>query len=126
MPVLQTLREGGFRVWPFEDAELAAPRPKPLLIEMYARLLTGPVAKSNAEARNAYLSAKRKKDAAYAGISRADLEEAGDNEDAFDALVSCVEMVRWRSEFGELGATSDEVLRLEGITWRPGVREEQG
>ena len=39
----------------------------------------------------------------------------------FDALVCCMEMVRWRGEFAGLKATRDEVLRLEGITWRPGV-----
>jgi hypothetical protein len=32
-----------------------------------------------------------------------------------------MEMVRWRGEFAGLRATTDEVLRLEGITWRPGV-----
>ena len=126
MPVLQTLREGGFRVWPFDDAELTGPRPKPLLIEMYARLLTGPVAKSNAEARKAYLSIKQANDSAYEGLSRPILVKAYDSEDAFDALVSCVEMVRWRSAYSELRATSDEILRLEGITWRPGVQKAQG
>jgi hypothetical protein len=43
------------------------------------------------------------------------------SEDAFDALVCAMEMVRSRGEFAELQATRDEVLRLEGITWRPGV-----
>jgi hypothetical protein len=32
-----------------------------------------------------------------------------------------VEMVRWRAEFADLKATEDKTLRLEGITWRPGV-----
>ncbi|HEV2645562.1 MAG TPA: hypothetical protein VGU46_04270 [Acidobacteriaceae bacterium] len=122
MPVLERLREAGFRVWPFEDVEFGEKAPRPLLVEMYTRLLTGPVAKSNGVARRAYLLAKRKTDALYAGLGRGVLAKAYASEDAFDALVSCVEMVRWRGEFAGLKATRDEVLRLEGITWRPGVR----
>jgi hypothetical protein len=122
MPVLQRLREGGFRVWPFDDAMLSGDTPQPLLIEMYTRLLTGPVAKSNAVARRSYLAEKAKADAAYAGLSRRVMIKACASEDAFDALVSCMEMVRWRSEFAGLRATSDPTLRLEGVTWRPGVQ----
>jgi hypothetical protein len=33
-----------------------------------------------------------------------------------------VEMVRWRTEFAGLRATTDDVLLLEGITWRPRVQ----
>jgi len=43
------------------------------------------------------------------------------SEDAFDALVCAMEMVRCGAEFAGLRATRDAVLRLEGITWRPGV-----
>ncbi len=121
MPWLMKLREAGFRVWPFESSFLGKDRARPLLVEMYTRLLTGPVKKSNTVARLAYLRAK-KSDAAYAGLSRGVLEKAQGSEDAFDALVCCVEMVRRRSEFAGLRATRDAVLRLEGETWRPGVR----
>jgi hypothetical protein len=122
MPVLQRLREHGFRVWPFDDSKLNANDPKPLVIEMYARLLTGPVAKSSDGARRGYLSARRKADPLYAGLSRGVLAKAHASEDAFDALVCCLEMVRWRSDFADLRATADRTLRLEGITWRPGVQ----
>ena len=117
MPWLLHLRENGFRIWPFEDATPG----KPLLVEMYTRLLTGAVAKSNAEARKAYLKERRKGDELYAGLSRGVLAKAQGSEDAFDALVCCLEMVRWRGEFAGLKATMDADLRLEGITWRPGV-----
>src|SRR5580698_6983197 len=63
MPFLLRLHEAGFRVWPFEEAQLqgtASRSPagmpigkteaKPLLVEIYTRLLTGAVAKSNPEA----------------------------------------------------------------------------
>ena len=88
---------------------------------MYTRLMTGAVAKSNAEARKAYLKLRRKEDAVYAGISRAVMKKAEESEDAFDALVSVMEMVRHADEFAGLRATRDPDLRLEGITWRPGV-----
>ncbi len=117
MPWLLHLREHGFRVWPFEDAD---PK-RPLLVEMYTRLLTGAVKKSNAAARKNYLSARRKEDALYAALPRSAVTKALGSEDAFDALVCCVEMVRWQGEFAGLRATCDETLRLEGITWRPGV-----
>lgn len=124
MPVLQRLREQGFCVWPFEDAKLSAQSPQPLLIEMYARLLTGPVAKSSEDARRAYLSARRKANPLYAGLARAVLGKAYASEDAFDALVCCLEMVGWQREFGNLRATTNRTLLLEGVTWRPGVQRE--
>jgi hypothetical protein len=121
IPFLLTLWESGFRVWPFESALLAGKEPRPLLVEMYTRLMTGAVTKSNEGARRAYLAAKRKADDLYGGISRGVLAKAYASEDAFDALVSVVEMVRYKGEFAGLKATKDEVLRLEGITWWPGV-----
>ncbi len=101
---------------------MTAKKPQPLLVEMYTRLLTGAVAKSNPAARKAYLAAKRKTDKNYAGISRSVLAKALGSEDAFDALVCAMEMVRWQGEFARLKATRDAALKLEGITWRPGVQ----
>lgn len=121
MPVLLQLREAGFRVWPFEDAALASPRTKPLLVEMYTRLMTGAVAKSNALARKAYLKRRLAEDPVYAPVGRAVVRKAEGSEDAFDALVSTMEMVRHREEFARLRATADPDMRLEGITWRPGM-----
>jgi hypothetical protein len=121
MPFLLRLRKAGFRVWPYEGASLSGKEQRPLLVEMYTRLLTGAVAKSNPAARKAYLAAKRKGDAGYAGVSRGVMAKALGSEDAFDALVCAMEMVRCGGEFAGLRATRDEVLRLEGITWRPGV-----
>ena len=122
MPWLMRLWEYGFRVWPYEDAALTGRSPKPLLVEMYTRLLTGAVAKSNAAARKAYLGSRRREDALYGGLTRTVVAKAEGSEDGFDALVCCVEMVRWQEEFAVLRATQDAQLRLEGITWRPGVQ----
>ena len=123
MPFLLQLREAGFRAWPFEPSALCDEEPQPLLLEIYTRLLTGAVAKSNATARAAYLAARRKADPAYAAISRAVLAKAQGSEDAFDALVCTVEMVRHRAELPMLRATEDATLRLEGVTWRPGMSD---
>ncbi len=116
MPWLLRLHEAGFRVWPFEDFAAGSP----LLVEMYTRLLTGAVAKSNETARAAYLAARPR---FYGKLDEDVLTKARGSEDAFDALVCCVEMVRHEREFAGLRATHDETLRLEGITWRPGVME---
>jgi hypothetical protein len=121
MKFLLRLREAGFRTWPFEDAALDAARPRPLLLEMYTRLMTGAVAKSNGEARKRYLREKMRGDAMYKGVGRGVLKKAEGSEDAFDALVSLMEMVRHEAEFAGLRKTRDAVLRLEGVTWRPGV-----
>ncbi|SNT30135.1 hypothetical protein SAMN05421770_10749 [Granulicella rosea] len=118
MPWLLKLWRHGFRVWPFEDAAPA----QPLLVEMYTRLLTGAVKKSNPLARKSYLLKKKQEDPElYAGLTRAVVAKAQGSEDAFDALVCCLEMVRWQGEFPTLRATEDPILKLEGITWRPGV-----
>ncbi len=117
MPFLLRLHDAGFRVWPYESASAT----RPLLVEMYTRLMTGPVAKSNPLARKQYLQYRRKTDPLYSGISRTVMHKAEASEDAFDALVSTLEMVRHRSEFPRLRLTYDPTLRLEGITWRPGV-----
>lgn len=121
MPFLLRLRETGFRVWPFEAAAFSGKKIGPLVVEMYTRLLTGAVAKSNEGARRKYLLAKKKMDAEYARLSRGVVAKAMGSEDAFDALVCCMEMVHCGGEFVALQATRDEVLRLEGITWRSGV-----
>lgn len=122
MRMLERLHEAGFRVWPLESAALSGARPKPLLVEMYTRLMTGAVAKSNPAARKRYLASRCKTDAVYKPIGRAVLRKAEASEDAFDALVSTMEMARHREEFAGLKATRDAELRLEGLTWRPGVR----
>jgi hypothetical protein len=122
MPILERLREAGFRVWPFDGAELVGTAPRPLVIEMYARLLTGPVAKRSEAARRQYLEGKSTTEEMYGGLTREVLGKAYASEDAFDALVCCIEMVRWRGEFPQLRATADRTLAMEGITWRPGVQ----
>lgn len=123
MPWLERMHAAGFRVWPFEDAFLMGETPAPLLVEIYTRLLTGAVKKSNVLARQEYLKARYEAEPElYGGLSRAVVAKAVGSEDGFDALVCCLEMVRYQEEFAGLRATADPELQLEGITWRPGVQ----
>ena len=118
MPGLLVLREAGFKIWPYDAPELGR---APLVVEMYTRLMTGAVNKSSEVARTAYLAKKRKENALYAGISRGVVAKARASEDAFDALVSAIVMVEHRGEFAGLRKTEDEVFRMEGHTWVPGL-----
>ena len=69
----------------------------------------------------AYLAKKRRENALYAGLSRGVVAKAKGSEDAFDALVSAMVMVEHRGEFARLRQTVDEVFRMEGQTWVPGL-----
>jgi hypothetical protein len=111
------LREAGFRVWPYDAPSLK----KPMVVEIYTRLMTGAVNKSSEAARTAYLAKKRRESALYAGLSRGVLAKARGSEDAFDALVSAMVMVEHRGEFAGLRRTRDELFRMEGQTWVPGL-----
>jgi hypothetical protein len=115
MATLQRLAEAGFRIWPF-DKPVAG---EPLVVEMYSRLNTGPVHKSNAAARAAYLAAKRKTDVAYKALGPTVLRLAREIEDAFDALVSCMVMTAHREQFYRLPQPADANYAVEGWTWAP-------
>ncbi len=119
MPVLLHLREAGFRVWPFDQPQLDEVDPAPLVVEMYSRLNTGPVHKSNPAARAAYLLAKRRSDPTYAHLPTEVLRRARASEDAFDALVSCMAMVEQRPTFARLPPPLDPKYVIEGWTWAP-------
>ena len=113
MQTLQRLHAAGFCVWPFDTPK----KGRPLAVEMYSRLNTGPVHKSNPEARKTYLQRKCKEDPAYAALSRTALSKARAGEDAFDALVSCMVMAEHREQFYRLPQPRDPKYRLEGWTW---------
>jgi hypothetical protein len=119
MPILKRLREAGFAIWPFDPPALA--RNHPLVVEMYTRLNTGPVHKSNPAARAAYLFRRRREDPACAALPRTVLAHARAGEDAFDALVSCMVMTARRHEFAHLPTPKDPAYKVEGWTWAPSV-----
>lgn len=111
IPLLPTLREGGFAVWPFDEPRL------PMLIEIYPRLLTGVVKKSVYEERVKYLEERLTQNV----LTRSALAEAEKSEDAFDAAVSAVKMGERRLEFGKLTRLCAEDRQLEGKVWGAGA-----
>ncbi len=105
MPILKRLRDAGCSIWPFD------PPGWPLVLEIYPRLMTGPVNKSSAERRRAYLSTQ------CSALPHEDQLRAASNEDAFDAAVSALMMSRRADEFAALSQAADPCERLEGKIW---------
>lgn len=106
MPYLAKLAEEGFSIWPFHEARA------PLVIEIYPRLLTGAVTKSDFCERRAHLAAE-----CYPQIGGGLACKAASSEDAFDAAVSAVEMSRHLDEIVALTQSHDAVERIEGAIW---------
>lgn len=107
MPQLARLRAAGFSIWPFHGGT------PPVVVEMWPRLLTGPVVKSNAAARRAYLAER------FPGLDAVLGERASSTEDAFDAAVSALVMDRHRDELLHLSGPADDVDAVEGRIWVP-------
>ena len=107
MPYLGNLREEGFSIWPFHEFRT------PLVIEIYPRLLTGPVRKADRYARAAYLAER------YPEIDEAFARKAASCEDAFDAAVSAVVMSCHLSEISAITASRDDPYTMEGRIWWP-------
>ncbi len=107
MPHLPRLREAGFGVWPFH-----APS-KWTVVEIYPRLLTGPVRKSNRAHRVRYLhDAPWRVPATFA-------DQMVDSADAFDAGISALVMGRHAAHLAALVPATDPVTLREGDVWRP-------
>ena len=105
--------EGGYSIWPFDAPKL------PIVLEIYPRLLTGPVNKGSADARRAYLTGKRSQDARYRKLTDGVSAKAESSEDAFDALVSVMEMAARQDELRALKPAANAPQRLEGCIWAP-------
>jgi hypothetical protein len=114
MPVLARLAEAGFAIWPFEAA-----RP-PCVVEIYPRLLTGDVVKSDPDARRAWV------ERADLGVPDEAREAMRASEDAFDAAVSAITMDRHRNGIVGLEPATNEADRVEGWIWRPEEGERGG
>jgi hypothetical protein len=98
-PLLRRLRAAGFSVWPFDPPRL------PVAVEIFPRLLTGPVVKSRRDARERYLRARSWPPA------------AGASEDAFDAAVSALVMSAHAAALATLPVERDAQMRREGRIW---------
>ena len=107
MPILLKLRDAGFAIWPFDKPVL------PVVVEIYPRLLTGPVKKSDPIERDRYLSAN------FPELSATLRVQSINSEDAFDAIVSA--LVMWRSidELPPNGQGSNSAAIIEGEIWVP-------
>lgn len=107
MPLLLELQDAGFSVWPFDDPT------RPMVVEIYPRLFTGPVVKSSMEARRRHLDTL---------WLRSDFRDAArDSEDAFDAALSALTMSTHTEHILGLVRATDPVVRLEGEIWRPAL-----
>ncbi len=111
MPVLRGLYEAGARIWPFVGGDGA-----PLVVEIYPRLLTGAVHKSDPAERRKLLAER------YPLLEPEHLRLAVGSEDAFDAAVSALVMLEHVDDLRGLPDEPDAELRLEGRIWHPGWR----
>ena len=107
MPYLPLLREAGFAILPFDQPA------GPLVIEIWPRLLTGRVNKSDRVARSAWLQFR------FPGQDLELLQRAARSEDAFDAAVSALVMDRFVRLRASLPVARDSLDRIEGRMWRP-------
>jgi NTP pyrophosphatase (non-canonical NTP hydrolase) len=107
MPQLARLQQAGFSIWPFDSPRF------PLVVEIYPRHLTGPVVKSDADARRDYLAAQ------YPALTPAMRARAAISEDAFDAAVSALAMWEHRAELVNLAPITNATSLREGVIWAP-------
>jgi hypothetical protein len=104
MPVLNQLRGAGFSVWPFDAHGL------PKVIEIYPRLFTPGVNKSNFQARTSYLQQ------VWGYVDPNQMVTAASTEDAFDAAVSALVMSINLDEILSLQQLPDP-YQIEGAIW---------
>jgi hypothetical protein len=101
MQALDTLARSSFSIWPFDVPRL------PLVLEIFPRTLTGPVVKSDPLAREAYLAAFE--------LPSEIRRSACASEDAFDALLSAVQMSQHVEQIRDLAQEPE--YGLEGKIW---------
>jgi predicted nuclease with RNAse H fold len=112
MPLLRRLWQAGATIWPFVRAGW------PVVVEIYPRLLTGPVHKSSAAARAEYLSHN------CLGLTPVQRQAASSCEDAFDAAVSALRMSDFADDLVSLPWAVDPTRCREGRIWHPDWRSD--
>ena len=108
MPHLAHLAAEGFSIWPFHEVRT------PTVVEIYPRLLTDSVNKSDFSERRAHLAAECSPEIG-GGLAC----KAASSEDAFDAAVSAVVMSRHVEQIAALTRSEDPVELIEGAIWWP-------
>jgi hypothetical protein len=107
MPHLRRLQAAGFSIWPFDPAS------RHVVLEIYPRLLTGPVRKSSRDERARYVA-----EASWP-VPPAFAAAIIGSEDAFDAAISALVMDHHLADLAALRQSADPVTLLEGDVWRP-------
>jgi hypothetical protein len=107
MGVLRRLKSEGFCIWPFD------PPGWPKVVEIYPRVLTGTVNKSQAANRSEYLAKK------FPNLESKMLSMAAASPDAFDAAVSALVMVEHVNELCKLEMATERSELVEGRIWSP-------
>ena len=106
MPHLTRLRDAGFSIWPFTDLG------KPLIVEIYPRVLIGAALANTANARRGYLLPHQPR------FDEGLLALAVASRDAFDAAVSALVM----SSHVDGMASLPSLDTVEGWIWRRTIR----
>ncbi len=108
MPYLLQLRESDFSIWPFDSSRW------PRVIEIYPRLFTRGIVKSDCNARRKFVEKYRK----YCSTEA--LEQAANCDDAFDAFVSAFAMSEHLEQLCLLTQSVTPRTLIEGAIWTPG------
>jgi hypothetical protein len=107
IPHLLRLRAAGFSIWPFDPVS-------PFMVfEMYPRLFTGPVHKSDPVQR------ARHWEGLPWPVAPSFATSIIESEDAFDAAISALALYDHRAELARLTRSTDPVTLLEGDVWCP-------
>jgi hypothetical protein len=107
MPFLRQLKAAGFSIWPFDPPSL------PMVVEIYPRVLTGAVRKSDPRSRAAYFVNGPWQ------LPQPFLALAQSSDDALDAVVSALAMDRWSEQLSRLSRASHPQTLMEGQIWLP-------
>jgi hypothetical protein len=112
---LHRLHQAGATIWPFVRGGW------PIVVEIYPRLLTGPLTKSDPVARARLLGVR------FPDLGGQCVRAATLSEDAFDAAVSALVMVEHRADLQDLAQhdEDDPQIRLEGRIWHPAWRTDR-
>jgi hypothetical protein len=107
IPFLLHMHRNGFSIWPFD------PPGWPRAVEIYPRLFTPGIIKSDPNKRREYVYQYRGRCSSEA------LSQAAKCDDAFDALVSAFAMSDRLEELSSLNSNTDPEANLEGAIWFP-------
>ena len=108
-PFLLLLQDAGAAIWPFDIPKI------PVVIEIYPRLLTGKVKKTDRGARIDYLT----REYPDLNLSNSPAREMVESDDAFDAGVSALVMSAHADGFARLERATKPPKSLEGEIWSP-------